>query len=645
MQSSLPLDPSSRPVPQSPSEKSPQVARLAGLGGARFWAIPVALLLVLGLVTVLMLVSPASVRPIISGLGQLFGLLLAASCSLWVSGRVQGRARWAWLCIAIAMLSYVTASILVIYLSSVQNVAPSTSLADAFFLPFYPLMALGVILLPSVQSSGAKQLRVIVDVCIAVGALLGLGLIFLIIPRLASGTSVDYVFIAYPVADFTVLLVLIVLLARGVPNAYRPTFFWLTIGLVCYIYADSAFNYLTLPGLGNGVPYTPGTPYVDPLWVAGSFAFSLAPLYLLTQGTEPGRAWGWLEKLALSAGGLRPSRLFQQFFLLAVPVIILFGLIIFSATFSREGGDKALEVLTLIVVLLIIIRQLLTQRDLTYARIATERAEQLDSLKDQFITSVNHELRTPMMTMQGYIELLGDLEGQLTPARRAEMLERARRANVALVQLLQSILDTRRIDQEAADFVPEVVNLSDAMRAAMQLIDPREGNPAERMIRIQVPENLLVWGEPVRLQQVLMNLVSNAIKYSPPKSWVRVTAWPVVEKESRLIGWGKSRQPKLPMVEITVRDEGLGIPPEQIPLLFRRFVRLPRDLASKVRGTGLGLYLCRLFVEAMGGTIWVESTGIPGEGSTFHLRLPVPQPQPVQPAPAPMMASPGNPQH
>lgn len=76
------------------------------------------------------------------------------------------------------------------------------------------------------------------------------------------------------------------------------------------------------------------------------------------------------------------------------------------------------------------------------------------------------------------------------------------------------------------------------------------------------------------------------------------------------------------MVEIAVRDYGLGIPPDQQPLLFQRFVRLPRDLASTTIGNGLGLYLCRELVEAMRGRIWVESTGIEGEGSTIYVRLP-----------------------
>jgi signal transduction histidine kinase len=143
----------------------------------------------------------------------------------------------------------------------------------------------------------------------------------------------------------------------------------------------------------------------------------------------------------------------------------------------------------------------------------------------------------------------------------------------------------------------------------------------------------MVWGSSVRVRQIFTNLLSNAVKYSLPSTPIEISARMSNEKEhgqahpphgdgsraSALMGNGK-----LAMVDITVRDHGLGIPPEQIPLLFNRFVRLPRDLASSIPGNGLGLYLCQEYAEAMGGTMWVESSGVEGEGSTFHVCLPLP---------------------
>jgi signal transduction histidine kinase len=254
-------------------------------------------------------------------------------------------------------------------------------------------------------------------------------------------------------------------------------------------------------------------------------------------------------------------------------------------------------------------------------RLAFERAQQLDALKDQFITSVNHELRTPAMTMQGYLELLRLRQNELAPERRAAMIERACRAGDDLVSLLTSILDIQRMDQEMQTFVPEAVDLREAIETAARMIDPREGHMVERELRLAIPQGLEVRGEPVRVQQILTNLLSNAVKYSPPGSPVEMAAHLLGEVKDSAARQ-RAKRPVQHFVEITVRDFGLGIPPDQIPLLFNRFVRLPRDLASSVVGNGLGLHLCRTLAQVMGGTIWVESAGIEGQGSTFHLRLP-----------------------
>jgi signal transduction histidine kinase len=268
-----------------------------------------------------------------------------------------------------------------------------------------------------------------------------------------------------------------------------------------------------------------------------------------------------------------------------------------------------------------------TLGDIGAAYVQIRRLDQLEQLKDQFITNVNHELRNPTMALQGYVELLRLRHEKVTPERRAQLIERAARASDDLVALLTSVLETQRVDTGAQEFTAEAVNVRAALEDAARLIDPREGNMVDRDLHVHIPEALEVWGEQVRLRQILTNLLSNALKYSSSGTPVEVSAQSVLEvhpSEGRL--WRSTAGAARQMVEIRVHDYGLGIPPEQVPLLFKRFVRLPRDLASNVVGNGLGLHLCRTLAEAMGGTIWVESTGVEGEGSTFIVRLPAPPP-------------------
>jgi signal transduction histidine kinase len=350
-------------------------------------------------------------------------------------------------------------------------------------------------------------------------------------------------------------------------------------------------------------------------------AVGLAPLSLMLPCSISDLIWAKVDELASRVRLPSSWRWLGQLLTVATPAGVLFGLVISAEASPSEHAALPLAILAAVVVAFILTRQVLTMRDLVDARIATARAEQVDALKDQFITSVNHELRTPLMTMKGYLTLLTDTRVQAPQERRLEMLARANRSCESLVYLVQSILDTRRIDQEASNFTPEAISVRAAMQAALSLIDPREADPAEREIAADIPDDLMVWGESVRLQQILTNLVSNAIKYSPAGAPVTVRAHVLPDRTGRLPGTGTSSHA---MAEITVQDAGLGIPPEQKPLLFRRFVRLPRDIASTVHGTGLGLYLCRVFAEAMGGSISVESSGVPGEGSSFHVRLPTP---------------------
>jgi signal transduction histidine kinase len=250
------------------------------------------------------------------------------------------------------------------------------------------------------------------------------------------------------------------------------------------------------------------------------------------------------------------------------------------------------------------------RRVLSDVGVAYDRLRTLDQLKDAFISSVNHELRTPLMAMQGYLETLRLGKDRLTLEQIHKGIDKVCNIGEDLVSLVQGILSVRHLEQ-IPPVTPQSVQIQSALDSAITLLGSRESSGLLDNFQAVIPSGLAINGDPVFLQQILLNLISNALKYS--------------ERGSRIIVKAQTYQGlhSSPTVLITIRDYGHGIPPEQISLLFQRFVRLPRDLASNIMGNGLGLYLCSVYCEAMSGHIWVESTGIPGEGSTFFIQLPV----------------------
>lgn len=594
---------------------------LTPLQGSRFWLILPVFGIGLAAYFVALIVTPETDltrRQIISEAGQLSSLLIVLSLCLWASTRAPaGRESWAWRCFALAFATYTVAEAIFGYESIAifhQN-TPTPTLADGFYLPFYPLMAVGLLLLPPAAARGISQVRAVVDAAIAVAAVLGFALIYIIGPNLLSSNGPITVafLVAYPVGDSILVLAVFLLLTRGVQDRYRPIFFFLVIGLLVFIYADVSFDYL---GLQNS--YTVGALNVDPFWAIGELVMSLAPLYYLTHNEQPNGAFDWLQGIAAPGTSASFTGAFQRLVLPYLSVAILLVLLILNQPpIPAQNFFGLLEVLSLVVVVLIVVRQILIGRDLVDAQVANAQAQQLDELKNQFITSVNHELRTPLMTMQAYVELLRAQQTDMDAQLRTTVIGEVGQTSDALVDLVQSILEVRRLDQDTKDFPREAVPLANALERAIALINPREGRMAERELRVDIPRTAIIWGEPVRVQQILTNLLSNALKYSPPLTPIEVSAQ--IVPAAKVL---RKRRDRRQMVEIIVRDYGLGIPPNQIGLLFRRFVRLPRDLASNVVGSGLGLDLCRTLAEAMDGTIWVESTGIPGEGSAFHVVLP-----------------------
>ena len=208
--------------------------------------------------------------------------------------------------------------------------------------------------------------------------------------------------------------------------------------------------------------------------------------------------------------------------------------------------------------------------------------------------------------MQGYLEVLREMD-DVSPEMRRSFLEKACRACDELVLLQANIMDASRLKVDAASLRSTRIVLKELITSVSELFEPWVAQ-GQQSIEIDIEASIAVLADETRLKQVLHNLIANAVRYSPPRTSIRVAA--LVEQEAY-------------MARISVSDQGPGIPADRQAEIFDKFVRLERDLNSQVRGSGLGLFISRQLVEAMQGTIGVESSGVRGEGSTFSFTLPL----------------------
>ncbi|HEV8663546.1 MAG TPA: ATP-binding protein [Candidatus Methylomirabilis sp.] len=232
-----------------------------------------------------------------------------------------------------------------------------------------------------------------------------------------------------------------------------------------------------------------------------------------------------------------------------------------------------------------------------------EEATRQDQLKSELLATVSHELRTPLTSIKGALSvLLG--EDPPAPEIRAEFLGIAHQNVERVMRLVANFLNLTRIEAGQIGIVPRALDLAEVLTAAVERM---RGLAAERRVRLELepPRGPLpLTGDPEMLESVFSNLLDNAVKFSP-------------EGASVVVGVGADPR----TLTVQVRDQGPGIPPEEVPRVFERFFRGREAAAARrVPGTGLGLHISKAIVEAHGGRIGVESRV--GEGSTFTVTLP-----------------------
>jgi signal transduction histidine kinase len=242
-------------------------------------------------------------------------------------------------------------------------------------------------------------------------------------------------------------------------------------------------------------------------------------------------------------------------------------------------------------------------------RRAGER-DQLDRMKDEFVLTASHELRSPLTSVQGFAELLLLEREKLSP-KQAETVEVILDNTRHLVRLLNDLLDLARSDAGRLTIRPEQTGaaglIEDAVRTMRAQLDARE-----QALSLEIESDLpQIEADRDRIRQVLVNLLTNANEYCPQGANIGVKAR-CSDAE----------------VEIDVIDDGPGIPEQQLEHIFERFSRGDAGETQRVGGTGLGLAISKSLIELHGGTIGAEST--PGKGSTFRIRLPMIAPDRVE---------------
>ncbi|MFG6461055.1 response regulator [Roseateles sp. DXS20W] len=303
----------------------------------------------------------------------------------------------------------------------------------------------------------------------------------------------------------------------------------------------------------------------------------------------------------------------------AAALLALLALLLNLRASTGGAVDAALVLNALLLPLPPLCALALHRRD-AEARAHAAATQAATEAKTRFLAQISHEVRTPMNAIMGMTQLA--LQTPLTPEQR-ELLTKADAASRTLLGLINDVLDVSKIEAGQLRMESHPLRLEDVVAQAVEMVRPLHATPGVALVCDWVDAGLLgargqLLGDALRLQQVLVNLLSNALKFTPAGQVVlRLDAPGEVAGAVAL--------------QITVQDSGIGMDSEQIAALFREFHQGDASVPRRLGGTGLGLAITRRLVELMGGTLDVQST--PGHGSRFIIRLALPQDAATAPAP------------
>jgi signal transduction histidine kinase len=525
----------------------------------------------------------------------LFGLASAVAIVVGAQ-RAPADARLPWYRFAAGILCQAAGdTIFAVYEIRLDREPPVPSVADVFYLCGYPLFAVGVYLL--LRRLGTRSRGALLDTLIVASAVAVVEWIFFVDPYAHEQLGWDerLVHMAYPAVDTFLVVALLQLLVGPVARSTSYRLLLAAIGL--WTVADQIYSLSSDRYAAGG--------WLDAVWLGAYVAWGAAAL-------DPSIA-SFAQRERRSSPRLSPSRLLLLgAALLTAPTIAAIEL---AAHHNVHVLVPAIGAAIIAVLVLARFADLVASVDRSRraerdAREEVERAQTLlleqnerlrevDRLKDEFVSGVSHELRTPLTSITGYVELL--LEDIETPLHRKQ-LEIVDRNAERLLALVDDLLFAARLQDHRLELERLPLDLRALVEESVAAARPR-AEAADVQVSVAAGGEAPIKGERVRLGQVLDNLISNAIKFTPGGGRVDV-----------------SIAPRDGTVCLEVTDTGIGIPEEERARLFERFYRSQSALERQIQGTGLGLYVSKAIVEAHGGRIAVRSGE--GQGTTFIVELP-----------------------
>jgi signal transduction histidine kinase len=503
---------------------------------------------------------------------------------------------WPWLLFAAGNAFFVIGDIV----SEIQGDAPPPTVSDGFYLAGYPLITIGLLAL-MLAAGGRNRLAALGDAAIFTVAFGLFQWVFLMGPAVrGEGSTTEHVVAGlYPVMDVVLLAGFV---GFFVSPAWRtPAFRLLVGGVLALLVGDEIY------GLESS-SYSSGS-WVDAAWLLSYVLWGAAALHptmreLSAPRREPTLRIGF-GRVALLAAAL-----------LTVPAVVLV-----QELRGKPPEEYALAVLGSAIALLVvgrltgILRALerirlrerkarsLAEETQFHLAVQNERLLEADRLKDEFVALISHDLRTPLTSIIGYVELAldDDVEPTLDEERRS-YLEVVSRSSERLLRLVDDLLFVARLQAGSLVLAPARLDLCELTGQAVEEARPR-ADAKKLTLSFLCSSPVAVEVDKGRMFQLLDNLISNAIKFTPEGGRVDVRVLSSTEG-----------------AVLEVNDTGIGLGPGEAELVFDRFFRSSRVAAQQVPGTGLGLFIARAITEAHGGRISAASRE--SGGTTFRIELP-----------------------